>query len=95
MSRVQNCNIHQITLSDHALISLVIEIGREKSRTLWRLNNSLLQLEDFKIKIRKVIEDYLEINDTGETNPVIIWEGLKAIIQGEIICFSSWNKKER
>ena len=42
---------------------------------LWRLSNSLLQLEGFKIKIKTVIEDYLEINDTGETNSVISGPG--------------------
>lgn len=95
MSRVQHCNIHQITLSDHALISLIIEIGRGKCRMLWRLNNSLLLLKDFKTKIKTVIEEYVEINDTGEINALIIWEGLKAVTRGEIICFSSRKKKER
>lgn len=72
-----------------------MEIGREKTRTLWRFNNSLLQLEDFKVKIKTSIENYLEINIIGETNPVIIWEGFKAVIRGEIISFSSWKKTER
>uniref|UniRef100_A0A8C6U322 Endonuclease/exonuclease/phosphatase domain-containing protein n=1 Tax=Neogobius melanostomus TaxID=47308 RepID=A0A8C6U322_9GOBI len=95
LSRIIECKIHEITLSDHAPISLKICLDEEKGQTLWRFNNSLLQTEDFQLKINSAIKEYLEFNDIDEINPVILWEGLKTVIRGEIICFSSRKKKER
>ena len=95
ISMVAECHIKEITLSDHALISLKLNFDLEKGQKTWRLNNSLLQIDDFKTKIKLALKNYLEINDTGEVDPLILWEGMKVVLRGEIISFASYKKKER
>ena len=95
ISMVTECHIGEIMLSDHALISLKLNLDLESGQKTWRLNNSLLQIDDFKTKIKSAIKNYLEINDTGEVDPIILWEGMKAVLRGEIISFASYKKKER
>ena len=95
VSRVVECNINSITLSDHAMITMKLNLDLEVGQTLWRLNNSLLQMEDFKTKIRSIFKNYLEINDTEDIEPVTLWEGAKAVLRGEIISFASYKKRER
>lgn len=84
VSRLIECN-NLITLSDHALITIKFNLDLEVGHTLGRLNNSLLQMEDFKIKTRSTIKNYLEINDTEQVEPVTLWKGAKALLRGEII----------
>lgn len=95
VSRVIECNINPITLSDHALITMKLKLDLEAGHTLWSLNNSLLQMEDFRIKIRSIIKNYLGISDTEEVEPITLWEGAKAVLRGEIIYFASYKKRER
>ncbi len=95
ISRIIECKINPITLSDHALITMKLKLDLEVGHTLWRLNNSLLQMEDFKIKIRSTIKNYLETNDTEEVEPVTLWEGTKAVLRGEIISFASRERGKK
>jgi len=46
-------------------------------------------------KIRLVIRDYVEFNQTGEVTAGIFWEALKAVVRGEIIAFTFRADKER
>lgn len=36
-------------------------------------------------QIQKDVKTYLEENDNGEINPVILWDCLKAVIHGKLI----------
>lgn len=94
LNRVETIKIGPIHLSDHAPVQMRISINHRKKSCIWRLNNSLLKEEDFKLKIRKVIKDYVELNDTAEINSIILWEGLKAVLRGEIIAYASFKKKQ-
>ena len=38
---------------------------------------------------------YLTENANDETDPVILWDALKAVIRGKLIAISSKMKKER
>lgn len=95
ISVVAECHIKEITLSDHTLIFLKLNFDLEKGQKTWRLNNSLLQIDDFKTKIKSALKSYLEINDTRKVDPLILWEGMKVVLRGEIISFASFTKKER
>lgn len=77
--RIKSCSIDNITLSDHAPITLVMDVDLEKRRSVWRMNNSLLQDRVFKTKIQQVIKDYIEMNTMDEIDPIILWEGSKVI----------------
>ena len=95
IEKVSQCQIGTIEVSDHAIISMKVNLGIEKSSTIWRLNNSLLNDTNIKNKIREVIKQYIEINDNGEVSPIMVWEGAKAVIRGEIIMLASVKVKEK
>uniref|UniRef100_A0A671TPP2 Reverse transcriptase domain-containing protein n=1 Tax=Sparus aurata TaxID=8175 RepID=A0A671TPP2_SPAAU len=86
---VKTCYINSINMSDHAAISLTISLQISKGKRLWRLNNSLLQEPEFIERIKK------ELNDTEDIDPIILWEGAKAVLRGYIISYSSTRKKTR
>ena len=53
---VKSCYISSMNISDHAAISLTIALQNSKGRSLWRLNNYLLQeLEFIEILQKNVI----------------------------------------
>ena len=59
------------------------------------MNNSLLQDPTFKEKINKSLQQYFELNDTGEVNKIMVWEGAKAVLRGEIIAYASAKKRRQ
>lgn len=61
--------------------------------TTWRLNVSILNNPQFKEKIKKELKTYLEDNDNGNVNPVILWDAAKAVLRGNIISESAFLKK--
>lgn len=89
VSHVKSCTISFINISDHAAVSLKIT----KGKTIWRLNNSLLQDKKFVEKMQKIIIEYVEINDTEKIDPIILWEGAEAVMTGHIISYASAKKK--
>lgn len=93
INKIKKCDIKPIVLGDHAPITLSLMIANEKVRTIWRLNNSLLQDKQFKDKIKQIIETYFQENDKDDVSPVTLWEAAKATIRGEIISFASWKKQ--
>lgn len=46
-------------------------------------------------KIKKDIKEILEINDTGEVSPVILWDTLKVVMRGKCISLTSHLKKTK
>lgn len=92
--RVIDCNIEPITLSDHAPVILKIKLGACAYFKYWRLNVSLLNNKEI-VKEIKHVKEYFEINDNGEVNPSILWDGAKAVIRGKFIQISSRIKKQQ
>ena len=39
------------------------------------------------------IKEYLKINDNREVDPPIVWDSLKAVMQGNLIALTALNKK--
>lgn len=93
--RVIDCHIEPITLSDHAPVLLKIKLGACSSFKYWRLNVSLLNDKEIVKEIKQQVKEYFEINDNGEVNPAILWDGAKAVIRGKCIQISSRMKKQR
>lgn len=92
---VKSCNISSINMSDHAAISLTILLQSSKGRSLWRLNNSLLQESNFIEMVKKQLKDYVELNDTEDIDPITLWEGAKVELRGHIISYSAAKMKSR
>uniref|UniRef100_A0A8C5BXC6 Reverse transcriptase domain-containing protein n=1 Tax=Gadus morhua TaxID=8049 RepID=A0A8C5BXC6_GADMO len=95
MINITKCTIGTITLSDHAKLTLKVNLNSNKGKYLWRMNNSLLQNGDLKDTVKKTLKEYLEFNDTEDINSIILWEGAKAVLRGELIRYSSLKKKQR
>lgn len=93
--RVLKCEIYPIAISDHAMVTLEINLRLNRGETLWRMNNSLLGDKDFTEKIRSDFKAYLELNDNKDVTDITLWEAGKVTLRGEIIAYSSWKKKQR
>ncbi|XP_068107367.1 alpha-protein kinase 2 isoform X1 [Hyperolius riggenbachi] len=88
--------IHDITWSDHAPISLQITTSLLKKKTFhWRLNESLLLNEDTKLELQSSLREFFELNEGSVDKLSILWEAHKAYIRGQCIALGSNKKKQR
>lgn len=92
-TRVKECKIKTIDLSDHSPISLSLSLEKKARKVLWKLNSTILNDPILKQKLREEIKDFLELNDTGEVSQIILWDTLKAVMRGKIISMTSHLKK--
>lgn len=44
-------------------------------------------------QIREEIKRYIEENDNGDVDPVILWDAMKAVICGKLIALTTTHKK--
>lgn len=87
--------IHPIIISDHAPISLHLELESTlKTSSSWRFNTSLLRDQKFDEMIRREWANFLADNDSPNLSPSLLWETGKAVIRGKIISYSSYKKKQ-
>ena len=93
--RASEYNIEPITISDHAPVTIKIQIGLKKQIKYWRLNVSLLNDEAIQQELRKNLTDYLKCNDNDTVSPSNLWEAAKVVMRGNIIAISSRLKKQR
>lgn len=91
--RPLECQIHNITLSDHGPVSMVWDVGRAVTSSRWRLNTSLLGIPAFQATLRDEFVLYLGFNDKEDISPIILWEEAKAVLRGKIIQLASISKK--
>ncbi|XP_072114005.1 3-hydroxy-3-methylglutaryl-CoA reductase a isoform X1 [Mobula birostris] len=91
--RIKICNIATIDLSDHSPVSMSLILEKKMRKTLWRLSSHILNNPKVMERLRGEIKEYLDLNDTGETSPVILWDTLKAVLRGKIISITTHMKK--
>ena len=91
--RLKECEINQRDISDHSSVHLKSHLDTRPKMTMWRLNVSMLNSPEFKEKIKKELRTYLDDNDDGNVNPVILWDAAKAVLRGKIISESAFIKK--
>ena len=93
---VREADIGTIAISDHAPITISIEIPSEKGgRGQWRMNDSLLKLDSSSSKIKEAFVDYLKFNDTSDTPVALLWDAMKAVIRGTCMGISAGLNKDR
>lgn len=95
LHRVENIEILPITISDHAPVVLKWDIGHSQISKHWRLNASLLNDEKFIAFVTAELKQYLDINTTTETSPLMLWDCAKAYMRGCIISFTSARKRQK
>lgn len=93
--KIRDCDILTRDLSDHSPISLSLRVARKKRHTLWKLNSNILNDPTIVSDIKEEIKCFLEINDTGDISPIIIWDTLKAVLRGTLISITSHLKRTK
>lgn len=92
---VLGCSIGAISLTDHAMVDLQLNIYQKQNKSSrWRLNLTLLDEE----QNQKAIADKLQLffkDNLGSTERIAtVWEASKAFIRGTMIAIASKKKKE-
>ena len=92
----KSADISQSIMSGHkfAIFFLDIELTKRGSG-YWKINNSILNDNDYIKMIKQVINDFLITNTREYTSPHILWETLKCVIRGETIKFCALRKKNQ
>lgn len=72
--KMGECDILMRDLSDHSPIILSLQVAKKKRNTLWKLNSHILNDPAIVSKIKEDIKEFLEINDTGDVSPTILWD---------------------
>lgn len=96
LQKVKGAHIGIQTISDHAPISLDLDLLNTPPRTnTWRLNTSLLTDPDLLPRIREAISEFFSHNNTPDMDPMMIWEAHKCTIRGELIKLGAQRKKKQ
>lgn len=93
LSIVETVTYHPIVVSDHAPLSMVLNIGVVAGCNQWRFDPTLLSDEQFANFLQEQISHFVTDNDTGDVNDSTLWEALKAVIRGHIIAFVSRKRR--
>ena len=91
---VIDCTYHNILISDHAPVSLSLDLNQNRGEHSWHLNNALLKDEEFCTYLSDKIEIYLNTNDVGDVDDSTLWEAMKAVLRGHIISYEIAEKKK-
>lgn len=75
--RALDCQIHNITLSDHAPVTVEWDVGWTVSSSRWRLSSSLLGILAIQASLRDELVLYLELNDEDDFPSITLWEAAK------------------
>lgn len=93
--RALDCQIHNITLSDHAPVSVVWDVGGAATSCRWRLNTFLLGVPAFETSLRDEFTFYLESNDKEDSSPINYGMRLRLCCGQKIIQLASTFKKAK
>lgn len=95
LQSVVDCTYHNILISDHAPVSLSLDLNHKRGEHNWHLNNTLLKDKEFCTYLSGKIELYLSTNDTGDVDDSTLWEAMKAVLRGHIISYEAAAKKKK
>lgn len=94
LSKIGKCWYDAILLSDHAPISMTVQLPKAlSSPPRFRFQSRWLQCPDFVKFLDQKIDEYFLIN-TNQTSASIKWEAFKAFLRGEIISYTKYRSKK-
>lgn len=95
LSKINSTGYHSIVISDHAPITVDLNLDNQlKPPKRWHFTSTLLSDDHYKQFLQSQIKLYFELNDLPCTSKDVLWEASKAYIRGQVISFSSNRKKE-
>ena len=76
-----------IIFSDHNAVILDLNYRRKtiKNSNIWRLNNTLLNIQQITEEIKKEIKICIETNQNENTTTQNLWDTVKAVLRGRFI----------
>lgn len=85
ISKIDSSTYHSILVSDHAPLSMNVNLNLNPRHYNWKFNPTLLSDKCFNEYISIKISEFLQINDTGETSDSTLWETFKVVFRGQVI----------
>lgn len=95
IGNVLSSKYHNILISDHAPVSLVLNLNHKQQHSSWRFHPSLLSDPSFEVFILSKISEFMDTNDNAEVTDSTLWETFKVVLRGHIISFESARKREK
>lgn len=81
LQKITDARINNITWSDHAPISLVINLGQQNSNhVLWRNNTNILSQREALAVMKERLEEFFKLNDNDAVSISSVWCAHKAYI---------------
>lgn len=94
-SDIFETQIHPNTISDPALVSVKLHTKTTFSTSSrWRFNTPLLEDQEFDSYFKREWTFFMEMNDSPNTSPTLLWQTGKAVLRGKIISYSSYKKRK-
>ena len=94
LTQIVDCKYHYILISDHAPVSVKLKLNYKRGEFSWHLNNATLKNKEFCSYLSNQIDQYVQMNDTGEVDDSTLWEAMKAVIRGHIISYEAAEKRK-
>ncbi len=88
LQHVVSTEYHNILLSDHAPVSLNLNIEYSRGNYSWKFD-MLLNDDKFCEYLSKKFTLFLVTNDKGDVSDSVLWETMKAVIRGDIIAYQT------
>ena len=86
---VHNSDIELSFRSDHAPVSLYLNLGGEHRKGHWGFNKALLSDMEYHNKVHKIIAQTKL--DNPDTKADLLWDTIKCNIRGETIAYSTYK----
>ena len=66
-----------------------------KKANIWRVNNTVLNNQQFTEEIKKEIKICIETNENENTTNQNLWDTVKAVLRGRLIEIDAYPKKQK
>ena len=82
-------------ISDHSAIRLDVYYRKKtiKNANIWRLNNTLLNIQQTTEEIKKEIKICIETNENENTTTQNLWDTVKAVLRRRFIAIQAYLQK--
>ena len=96
LSKYKKIEIISSIFSDHNAMRLEINYRKKyvKNKSIWVLNNTLLNNQDITEEIKEEIKKYLETNDNKNMMIQNLWDAGKAVLREKFLAIQSYLKKQ-